>query len=142
MTIVVTTIISTTMRDQVRAAIANGETPTAIANNARAQVSDQHRDFAYKGKTYTATDTIVDDEAAMNEMLAAFPEAELIGAWDFDTGALVAGGNHPNHIHLMPDVVTYSQGDIDTPPVETGRTRPAQVSDVHLYAGQAPRIFS
>ena len=138
MSIVVTTIISTAARDAIKQAVADGNTPTVIADKARAQAGgSQYRGFAYKAKTYIATDTIVDDVAAMNALIAAYPEAEIIGAWDFDTGDIVIAPTHPNHIDLMPDDVTY---DVDGN--ELTRARPTQVRDVHLYYGQAQRKFA
>ena len=70
------------------------------------------------------------------DLLKSYPEATLIGAWDFETGEQVANFNKGLYFEVMPDILEFDEkGALLT------TTRPTELSPVIMWTGQAPRQF-
>jgi len=84
MPINVIAIIPTTTRDAVKALIDAGETPQELSGVS--MQAGRFKDFTRGPVTFTAVDFILDDESEIDSKMAAYPDAEIIGAWEFETG--------------------------------------------------------
>ena len=70
------------------------------------------------------------------DLLKSYPEATLIGAWDFETGEQIRPVDKRAYLNVMPDLVEHAEDG-----TELSRTRPTELSQVILWAGQKERQF-